>query len=107
MALGKQMPPRYYLAPIPVKVSGATDIAPAKPGFTPVLLGYSLAAPGKIQSNAATDMSDTLPAGSMIASPQVPYLLVGEDGLKMNITAGTGFCLVAYFKTPTQNPSGF
>lgn len=103
----KQIPPRYYLSPMPVFVSGATDVAAAKVGFTPVLLAYSLAAPGKFQSNAATDLSDTLPAGSMIASPQVPFLLVGEDNKKMNITAGTGFVIVSYFKTPVQNPNGF
>lgn len=103
----KQLPPRYYLSPKPVFVSGATDIAAARVGFTPVLLGYSLAAPGKVQSDATSDLSDTLPAGSMIASPQVPFLLVGEDGKKMNITAGTGFVLVSYFKTPGTTNNQF
>lgn len=103
----KQIPPRYYLSPTPKFVSGAVDVVPAKAGFTPVILGWALAAPGKFQSNAASDLTDTLPAGTMIATSQVPFLLVGEDGLKINITAGTGFVLYGYFKTPVQNPNGF
>lgn len=103
----KQVPPRYYLSATPKYVSGATDVAPAKTGFTPVILGWALAAPAKFQSDATSDLTDTLPAGTMIASSQVPYLLVGEDGKKINLTGGTGFVLYGYFKTPSQNPSGF
>jgi len=103
----KQVPPRYYLSGTPKFVSGATDVAAAKTGFTPVILAWALAAPGKFQSDATTDLTDTLPAGTQIATPQVPYLLVGEDGKKINITGGTGYAIYAYFKTPVQNPSGF
>lgn len=103
----KQVPPRYYLSPMPAFVSGAVDVVPAKTGYTPVILAWALAAPGKFQSNAASDLTDTLPAGTMVATSQVPFLLVGEDGKKINITGGTGFILYSYFKTPTQNPSGY
>lgn len=104
----KQVPPRYYLSPTPVYVNGATDVAAAKAGYTPVILGWALAGvPGKFQSNAASDLTDALPVGTMNANSQVPFLLVGENGLKINLTAGTGFVIIAYFKTPTQNPSGY
>lgn len=95
-------PGRLYLSPIPVVATGAIDVLAAKTGYTPVVLGWALAAPGKFQSNAATDLTDILPAGTMIATERIPYLVIGEDGLKLNITAGTGLILAAYFKTPVK-----
>lgn len=103
----KQVPPRYYLSGTPKFISGATDVAAAKAGYTPVILAWALAAPGKFQSDATSDLTDTLPAGTMIASPQVPYLLVGEDGKKINVTGGTGFAIYSYFKTPSTSNASF
>lgn len=96
-------PGRLYLSAIPVVATGAIDILAAKAGYTPVVLGWALAGtPGKFQSDATTDLTDALPVGTMLANERIPYLCIGEDGKKLNLTAGTGLVLAAYFKTPVK-----
>jgi len=99
-------PMRNWIAPQYVSVGGAADIAPAKAGFTPVIFGWGLKTAGKFQSNAATDLTGTLPDGYVMYAEYGMPLLVGQDSLKINLTGGTGFVIFGYFKTPTiSNPS--
>src|SRR5947199_57302 len=78
------------------------EAAEKKAGYTPVIWGWGIKTAGKFQSNAATDLTDTLPDGYAQSAMEGMPLIVGVDSLKINITAGTGFIIYSYYKTPTQ-----
>jgi len=99
-------PPRYYLSPRVAAIAAAGDVAAARTGYTPVILGWALTVAGKFQSDATLDLSG-LVNGNLLATSQVPFLIVGEDGKKINITAGVGLVIYSYFKTPSTSNAQF